>query len=144
MNQRGATLIEVLAVIGMVTILMGIGVGALSAGRTRTEFSKDAEKVADLVKETQSMARTSVQGLHWGIECSGAALTQVGFTNAGIRDSEQPVALPDTMSCTLSTATVTFAKLTGMPDTDAQLHLTRGSAQATISIAHPGTVILSL
>ncbi|MFA6511898.1 MAG: prepilin-type N-terminal cleavage/methylation domain-containing protein [Patescibacteria group bacterium] len=140
MNQRGTTLIEVLAVISMITVLFSIGVGALMASHKRTAFGNEVADAEQRIEETQSMSRTSVRGLKWGMECNGATFTRFGITSTGVRSVEEATLLPSGVNCNLAPGTVIFAKLTGVPDTNATLTLTRGTQSALLTIAQPGII----
>jgi len=66
-KKSGFTLLELLVVVAIIAILTGVAVAAFNNFSRTQRLSQAAKGVEGMIKDAQSLALSSVEGLNWGI-----------------------------------------------------------------------------
>lgn len=141
-SQKGLTMIELLVVIGILTICTVGATAVLAKSRMRSALSTEASRFTDTILETQHMAITAQEGKAWAISCSGSTWQRYGYTE------EMPDPIPEMhpfdgrMHCTASAPEIRFHKLTGMPESPITFTLSLDET-AVISVSQVGAVTVT-
>lgn len=140
-KKEGFTLIEVLIVVGIVSIVFGFGAATLANSQERAKISSENEKIMQIVRETQNLSLVSEKGKSWGLRCMGNNITRFFYDP---EQTSETITLTQGFSCN-TTSDIRFKKLTNVPSTgDVNITLNfSGKDVKRIEIKSTGTITSS-
>jgi prepilin-type N-terminal cleavage/methylation domain-containing protein len=141
--QKGFTLIEVLIVVGLVSVVAALGLGVLGPMRERAMDEKTGKLVLATLREAQNRSLASENGVAWGVRCDHHNLVEFSYTPTEPEKNPQIIPLPGEYSCTILPGIIRFQKLTGIPEVNSAITLSLGSQSvARIAVEQPGVISL--
>lgn len=81
--MRGFTLIEILVVIAIIAFVVGIAIPSFSAFTGRRRLVEATREVKSTLKDAQSRALSSIDGLNWGVHFEKGSNSFVLFSFSG-------------------------------------------------------------
>lgn len=140
-KKEGFTLIEVLIVVGIISIVFGFGTVAIAKSQEHAKISSESEKIMQIVRETQNLSLVSEKGKSWGLRCMGNNITRFYYDP---EQTSETIRLTQGFSCS-TTSDIRFKKLTNVPsvgDVYIILNFT-GKDVKRIEIKNTGTITSS-
>lgn len=137
--RAGFSLIEVLLVMGVLSILVVLSASGLVSARGKAALKKEASAAEVTIRQAQQRALSARDGQSWGVTCATDRLQTFSFTGGAETEAGQTV-FAAAVRCQGSTE-VRFQKLTGVPEADATfVLLAKGSAYRQIKVEQPGII----
>jgi prepilin-type N-terminal cleavage/methylation domain-containing protein len=143
MNQKhqGFTLIEILLVVGLMTIIMGLTL-PISASLIQQNNSENAqESFSTALRTAQTYSRNNHHDDNWSVKINTSEVVIFKGNDYINRDQSYDEKFPISQSVTKSGVTdISFEKSTGQPDISGVTTFSSGVFSETVSINSIGTV----
>ncbi len=139
-SRSGFTLIEVLTVIGIISILVVVAVPSYALMRNNVALTSTVEDLADTLRIAQNYSMTSQDGATWGVHCASDRYSMYKGTWPTAPAKETLLPSGVTMTCGISD--ITFERLTGSTqNTQITVSLSTGVVR-TIQVSASGKISL--
>ncbi|MBI4114401.1 MAG: type II secretion system protein [Candidatus Niyogibacteria bacterium] len=144
-SGAGFSLLEMIAVIGIVGLLSVIGFASLSSARQRADL-RDAEAIVlHSLERARSRAAAGIgEGMNHGVEIDSNQVTSFEEDiDSGSQNPASPVLLPATVNTSIDTANpdIIFNRLSGMANQEINITLTHANGNAeTITVYEDGAI----
>lgn len=131
-NNRGFTLIELIAVLVLITVVSAVAMSRVT-GMNEARLVSEIDTLKGHLRYAQSLAFNDIQPFQWGINISGTAYTLVRFDSVN-STTTNPLNLPNESSFTHSFTGSITASVTGTNPVLFNEWGNPGSTATTISI----------
>ena len=140
-DTRGFSLVEIVVVVGIISLLGSVSVATYIAYRDQADFTSTHTSLLQLIESARHQARTGVADTSWSLELESDRITLFAGTDYATRDDslDHVLLLPPDTTLT-GPDTVTFLQVTGYPDPPASYELQSGDDNVEITINTYGTV----
>jgi len=151
--RKGFTLLELIISVGIIGIVASVGLFALEGVRSRKTLGYETDKLIETLREAQQNSISELELAYWGIfadAVSGGSDTYKIFYASSVgavaSTTYRTVILPPQIEFSApaqgSSSTVTFFKISGVPDASTTLTLqTIGGAEtSSIDILENGNI----
>ena len=121
-SQKGFTLVELLAIVGVLVILAGLGIPAFRNFERRSELDRTAESIANVLRLAQSKTVASEESDQWGVYFSTSSNQYILFRGDDyssrdplydeIKEFSQNIEIKE-INTNTGTSQIVFERLTG-------------------------------
>ncbi len=141
-SRGGFTLIEILIVVGLFSVLLGMGLIVSFGTYQRYIFRTEHETFISFLEKTRSEAMANIDGVPHGVIIDSANKSYTVFEGDSFNkdDPKNQTVAPGSNFSISPSVTVLFAQMTGDSSFEGDIVLTDGIRIATTSINHVGKI----
>ena len=141
-REAGFSLIEMLIVVGIMTMILAISVPVYETFAWRDDMDLAAQNLATTFRRAEAYARASNTDNAWGVEIQSTVITLFQGTNFAGRNTnfDETTSIPGDVTPS-GTTEIQFAKFTGLPNAAGSVTLTSNTGSTrTVAVNAKGMV----
>lgn len=139
-SQSGFTLIEMILVIGIITIIMAIGVPIYLSLSNSSQLDAATDILAQDMYIAQTNSRSQKDDNSWGVNVAGQTITLFSGNNYAGRDNSRDIVYNIPTSVAISPGQIIYSKLYGLPQSTAAFNLQNKDRTRSLQVNSKGMV----
>ena len=140
-NQPGFTLLEMILVMGIITIIMAVSVPLYASLSNRNQLQVSASLLAQDLYQAQINSRAQQADSTWGVAINGQTITLFAGNSYASRDTSQDVDYTVPSAIKLSgDSQIVYSRLYGLPTNTASFSLSGAGQTMPVAVNSKGMV----